>query len=96
MTTAVPRITYQIMTASEARAAGANMRAVDPHGLLSPNDYDDDPYGVFLLKNGMPIKLIGTDGGEPEDQTLARNLSWIDGALDQAYALGLAHGAELQ
>jgi hypothetical protein len=32
------------------------------------------------------------DGGEPEDNSFGRDWSWVEGALREAYALGLADG----
>ena len=50
---------------------------------------DDYINGVFLCDNdGKPIKLVGTDGGEPEDQTLTRDWSWVVVALNRAYKMG--------
>lgn len=52
------------------------------------------PDAVVRYENGVPAKIIGTDGGEPEDQTLGRNWSWVAPALQAAYRLGHRHGWE--
>ena len=49
------------------------------------NDYRS---GIFDTSTDPP-SLIGNDGGEPEDQTLNRDWSWVVGALNKA-----ASGAE--
>lgn len=36
-----------------------------------------------------------SDGGEPEDNLFCRDWSWVEGALREAYAFGLADGAAL-
>lgn len=40
-------------------------------------------------------ELIGADGGEPEDQLLVRDWSWVVEALNAAYARGRRDCAEL-
>lgn len=39
-------------------------------------------------------RIIGSDGGEPEDQTLVRGWAWVTGALHDAYNAG-RHDAEV-
>ena len=64
-----PRKPYVVMWAKDAVEAGY----IDP----TYTRYDD--YFNVLLKtsdNGPPT-LVGCDGGEPEDQTLNRDWSWV-------------------
>lgn len=56
---------------------------------------DEDPYGdcdhdryVFRYEGLRPVEFIGSDGGEPEDQTLGRDWAWVVPALNAAYELG--------
>ena len=57
--------------------------------LETDRRYDDWHCGVFRCDlNGKPIQLIGSDGGEPEDQTLGRDWRWVTRALNDAYELG--------
>lgn len=57
------------------------------------DDYYDDPReGVYRCEDDLAVELIGTDGGEPEDNTLRRDWSWVAPALQAAYELGRSHG----
>ena len=47
---------------------------------------------IYRFENGVAVEYLGSDGGEPEDQSLSRDWSWVDTALDKAYKLGLEHG----
>jgi hypothetical protein len=40
--------------------------------------------GIWLYSDDVPLKLIGEDGGEPEDQTLRRDWRWVVDALNEA------------
>ena len=51
----------------------------------------------YFNRSMMFIKLdtdvVGyVDGGEPEDNTFARDWDWVAGALHRAYSLGVTHG----
>lgn len=46
---------------------------------------------LSILRYGSPI-LQGHDGGEPEDNSFGRDWSWVSGAIEQAYQLGLRDG----
>lgn len=35
-----------------------------------------------------------TDGGEPEDQIFGRDWSWVQGAIERAYEVGLQHASD--
>lgn len=47
----------------------------------------EPPLAVIDTHTGA---VIGIDGGEPEDQTLARDWRWVAPALNAAYQAGLA------
>lgn len=51
-------------------------------------------YALYEFVDGKPARLVGTDGGEPEDQTLTRGWSWVVEALNEAYTLGYDDGSE--
>ena len=80
-------IEYRAIDARTAKAAG----------LPDWSDvYDDwNPYwvGVWMFVDGVATKLIGSDGGEPEDQTMGRDWSWVVPALNEAYRLGVVNEA---
>jgi len=54
-----------------------------------PDNYEEPFSCLVLFKDGKQHKLIGTDGGEPEDQTLFRDWNWVADALNQAYQQGI-------
>ena len=39
---------------------------------------------LFLYSDEKPIRFIAADGGEPEDQTLTRDFSWVVDELNKA------------
>lgn len=49
---------------------------------------------VVRRQQGKIIEVLGTDGGEPEDQTLTRDWSWVVSSLNDAYSLGYERGRE--
>ena len=62
-------------------------------GTQHRDDYHDDGTSiVYRFEDGAPVAVIGTDGGEPEDQSLYRDWRWVPLALQAAYNLGRAHG----
>lgn len=58
------------------------------------SDWEDDSdryeygQGIWRCVDGKPVEFIGEDGGEPEDQTLRRDWSWVAGELTRAFELG--------
>lgn len=47
---------------------------------------------LWRCEDGVKVEVLGSDGGEPEDNTLRRDWSWIAPALQAAYELGIEHG----
>ena len=45
-------------------------------------------YVVKVTDQGDFVGYVGSDGGEPEDQTLRRNWSWVVEALNEAFENG--------
>lgn len=58
------------------------------------SDWDDYGSVLYEFRGGKPFKQLASDGGEPEDNTLSRDHSWIAGALQEAYDDGLEEGRE--
>lgn len=63
-------------------------------------DFDgvDDPdwmTGLWRCVDHVPTELLGTDGGEPEDNSFRRDWSWVPTALLAAYDRGLNEAAVL-
>lgn len=55
--------------------------------------FDGEGYhAVYRLEDGKPVEFIGSDGGEPEDQTLTRDWDWVAPALQAAYDRGYHDG----
>ena len=54
------------------------------------DQWQDYKYTNFLFRqlDGRPVEYIGCDGGEPEDQTLRRDWSWVVTALNKAHRDG--------
>ncbi len=53
-----------------------------------------EPEALYEVIDGVPMRLLGVDGGEPEDQSFLRDWGWVPGALMDAYELGYQHGKE--
>lgn len=61
-------------------------------GLEDVNDYHRDEvlYRNFVVEFRFDgPKIVGSDGGEPEDQLLYRDWRWVVPALNAAYIDGL-------
>lgn len=56
------------------------------------NGYDHPFATVYRVDHDGTRTEIGWVGGEPEDNTAYRTYSWIEGALNNAYQLGIADG----
>lgn len=81
---------YAILTYQEARDLG--FPPPDFEGTweeIFSNKWDPPEYclGIWYV-NAFTSKFIGNDGGEPEDQTLGRDWSWVVDALNEAYETG--------
>lgn len=75
---------YQVKTIEQAKGMG--WPEADEYG-----DYDADfRCGLWELQDGKPVRLLGTDCGEPEDNRFTRDWSWVRGELQRAYDDGLA------
>ena len=57
--------------------------------------FEDWDAWVIRFEDDVPVSGIGSDGGEPEDQTLGRDWSWVAPALQSAYEDGLFEGMQL-
>ena len=51
-------------------------------------DEGDIRYAVYECVDDIPIRFLGCDGGEPEDQTLWRDWKWVVDELNRAYKAG--------
>lgn len=60
---------FQVVSTKEAIALGA----------LDPEEYDENDYYRQYLVDTLndPARLVGHDGGEPEDQILCRDWRWV-------------------
>ena len=68
---------FQLMNYDEAKAAGIEV-------------WNRDEYPLFVVEN-LPdgrTRVVGSDGGEPEDQRLSRDWEWVVPALNAAYEAG--------
>lgn len=54
-------------------------------GIATSDDLWRDGWGMSLWEfiPGKKPRLVGTDGGEPEDQTLSRDWSWVQRELNK-------------
>ena len=46
---------------------------------------------LYLMVDGIPVRELGSEGGEPEDQTFGRDWFWVAKELNTAYRLGVLH-----
>lgn len=82
--------TYEVQLLSEASKLGYPMGIYE--GYSEAEFKWHDPWGLWELEDGKPIRLIGTDGGEPEDQLLVRDWRWVQEELQKAYNEGFVAG----
>ena len=47
-----------------------------------PDEWSDDYVNALFEFNGDTVRIVATDGGEPEDQTLGRDWSWVQTELN--------------
>ena len=81
-------IEYRVLTLGDAERAGLDVGWKDSYGEW---EYD---HAVVRVEDNCSVEIIGTDGGEPEDQTLTRDWYWVADALNEAYELGYKHGKD--
>ena len=69
---------------------GGNDAPPDVAPLLVDHNplWDEHTCYVIEYTDDVPTRVVGRDGGEPEDQTLWRDWSWVVPALHQAYEDG--------
>lgn len=70
-------MTYRVLSIREAAKLG----------YVELDEYRDECFGLFECS-----RLLGTDGGSPEDQTFLRKWSWVVTELEHAYARGQSDG----
>ena len=70
---------YKIISLNEAKARGLDY-------WEDWDEYDDDDYnyGVWFFDEFGGNRFVNQDGGEPEDQTLNRDWSWVVRELNNA------------
>ena len=84
---ATPERPYRVADGDELVAAGIK----DAAELKSERFWGR--YSSYVVYEGADgLEVIGEDGGEPEDQTLGRDWSWVAPALNEAYRRGLEAG----
>lgn len=80
-------VEYKVLSFSAAKTS----EAPEPLWLCweELDRYDSSwTFGVWRFEGNRPVEFIGADGGEPEDQTLVRDWSWVAPALKAAYERG--------
>lgn len=50
---------------------------------------DELRWHVVEFEGDTPLRIVGSDGGEPEDQLLVRDWRWVAVALNNAYEAGI-------
>lgn len=55
--------------------------------------YESEYATVYRINADGSRTEVGWIGGEPEDNTYYRDYGWVEGALNEAYQLGLKDGA---
>ena len=76
---------YKTFTFEEA--AKLNPENPEFTELLEYHDFDYRSV-VCEIEGDKPIRILGMDGGEPEDQTLYRDWSWVASELNKAFEIG--------
>lgn len=89
---------YKTMSAESAKEAGFPLPKYEEswEDLLDGKSWHPAPhYVVQTMDDGTFVAYIGSDGGEPEDQTLYRNWYWVAEALQAAYEAGHSDGQKI-
>jgi hypothetical protein len=67
----------------------------DDHGMLEhANRWRDSFWCLYETDGEKPIRFVGNDGGEPEDQRLFRNWKWVVDELNALAGPALAWSTE--
>jgi hypothetical protein len=90
------KVTVRYRTISFKVARAKNYPAPYGEDWEYIGDYEDyATHGIWRFEDGVPVKCLGTDGGEPEDNSFVRDGAWIAPALDDAFLLGCKYGYEV-
>lgn len=74
--------------------AGWDVARTVAEWLKEEDQYRSGWYCIGRASFDALYRILGCDGGEPEDQTLVRDWAWVAGALQDAYNEG-RHDAEV-
>ncbi len=85
-------MTYMTLSLEQAAKQWPNVKDDwgDTLKERAENERYGDPWLLIAVPDSGDPTIIGEDGGEPEDQTLTRDWSWVVGALNDAYQKGKA------
>ena len=50
--------------------------------------------GIWEVEDEIGYRFVGSDGGEPEDQTMKRDWAWVVDELNKAYLQGIYDAKE--
>lgn len=84
-------IEYNLVSVAEA--IRGNLPEAEDYGSGYDGYEDEYRYLLYRFEDKVPMELIGSDGGEPEDQTFSRDWAWVPRALNEAFQLGLVKGS---
>jgi hypothetical protein len=59
------------------------------------NEWSGEFRNELIVEHNGKVIEEHWDGGEPEDNTFSRDWSWVAGAIERAYKLGLEDGLDL-
>ncbi len=76
---------YEVMTMAEAQAVNL------PHSDYVHGERAHEVRGIWAIEDDVAM-FLGSDGGEPEDNSFRRDWSWVAPALAQAFELGRKTG----
>jgi len=81
---------YENQRDSAARFAVMSREDAAKHGLLNPVEYAVFDFGWLVVERapGETPRIVGADGGEPEDALLVRDWQWVAPALNAAFEAG--------
>jgi hypothetical protein len=80
---------YQLFGYSRALEAGL-LEPIIEHGTFDRHLY---VFHLVEVIDGKPTRILGTDGGEPEDQSFGRDWYWVVEEINKAYKTGYKEGA---